>query len=141
MSGFTWTPAFVSYGDNNRTQMIRCPEGGHFEDRTVSSAMNPYLALAAYLKAGLDGIQRRLDPGEPNLGNMYETTAAQREARGIQTLPQSLPEAIDELERDEVVCAALGPIADEFIALKRGEWSDYHAQVSAWEIDRYLTML
>ena len=70
-SGFTWTPAFVTYGDNNRTQMIRTPEPGHVEDRTVSSAFNPYLAFAAYLGAGLDGIERRLDPGEPNRDNTY----------------------------------------------------------------------
>ena len=64
-SGFTWTPAFITYGDNNRTQMIRTPEPGHVEDRTVSSAFNPYLAFAAYLAAGLDGIRRRSTPASP----------------------------------------------------------------------------
>src|SRR5436309_1796097 len=68
-SGFTWTPAFITYGDNNRTQMVRTAGPGHFEDRTVSSGCNPYLALAAYVAAGLDGIENKLDPGEPNLGN------------------------------------------------------------------------
>jgi glutamine synthetase len=140
LSGYTWTPAFITYGDNNRTQMIRCPEGGHFEDRTVSAGMNPYLAMAAYLAAGLDGIKRQLDPGEPNVANMYQTTAAEREAKKIRLLPQSLPEAIAELERDEVIQSALGPLAREFIALKKAEWLDYHAQVSRWEVDRYLTM-
>lgn len=140
LSGYTWTPAFITYGDNNRTQMIRCPEGGHFEDRTVSGAMNPYLAFAAYLAAGLDGIRRKLDPGNPNIANMYQTTPAEREAKNIRMLPQSLPEALGELERDEVIQAALGPIYHEFLTLKRAEWSDYHAQVSRWEIDRYLTM-
>src|SRR5262249_56460618 len=70
-SGYTWTPAFITYGDNNRTQMLRIPEGGHVEDRSISSAFNPYLGIAAYLAAGLDGIARGLDPGEPNLGNLY----------------------------------------------------------------------
>lgn len=140
LSGYTWTPAFITYGDNNRTQMIRCPEGGHFEDRTVSGGMNPYLAFAAYLAAGLDGIIRRRDPGEPNLANMYQTTAAERDARNIRLLPQSLTEAIAELERDEVIQSALGPIAAEFTTLKKAEWLEYHAQVSRWEIDRYLTM-
>jgi glutamine synthetase len=139
-SGYTWTPAFITYGDNNRTQMIRCPEGGHFEDRTVSGAMNPYLAFAAYLAAGLDGIRRRLDPGEPNIANMYQTTPDERNARNIRLLPQSLPEALGELERDEVIQAALGPIYQEFLNLKRAEWADYHAQVGRWEIERYLTM-
>ena len=71
-SGFTWTPAFVTYGDNNRTQMIRTAGPGHFEDRTVSAGCNPYLALAAYVAAGMDGILNKIDPGDPNLGNMYE---------------------------------------------------------------------
>jgi glutamine synthetase len=140
LSGYTWTPAFITYGDNNRTQMIRCPEGGHFEDRTVSAGMNPYLALAAYLAAGLDGVKRRIDPGEPNIANMYQTTAAEREAKKIRLLPQSLPEAIAELERDEVIQSALGPIYTEFVMLKKAEWLDYHAQVSRWEVERYLTM-
>jgi glutamine synthetase len=139
-SGYTWTPAFITYGDNNRTQMIRCPEGGHFEDRTVSGGMNPYLSFAAYLAAGLDGIRRKLDPGAPNIANMYTTTPAERDAMKIRLLPQSIPEALGELEKDEVIQSALGPIYNEFIALKKAEWSDYHAHVGRWEIDRYLTM-
>jgi glutamine synthetase len=140
-SGYTWTPAFVSYGDNNRTQMIRTPNAGHVEDRTVSSAFNPYLSMAAYVYAGLDGIKRKLNPGEPNRSNMYAQTPQEMAKSGIRTLPQSLAEALDELERDKVIQAGLGPIASEFIDLKRKEWNDYHRQVSAWEVERYLTML
>ncbi len=140
-SGFTWVPAFITFGDNNRTQMLRIPEGGHVEDRTVSSACNPYLALAAYLAAGLDGIEKGLDPGEPNLGNLYEQGLEAMAARGIKTLPQSLPQALDHFEADPVVREALGPIAGEFLRLKRDEWREYHAQVETWEIQRYLTAL
>jgi glutamine synthetase len=140
-SGYTWTPAYITYGDNNRTQMIRTPDAGHVEDRTVSAAMNPYLAFAAYLAAGLDGINRRLDPGEPNLGNMYEMSLDEMTKRRIRVLPQSLSEALDELERDETIQGALGPIYPEFLKLKRMEWNDYHRQVSAWEVERYLTSL
>jgi glutamine synthetase len=140
-SGFTWVPAFITYGDNNRTQMIRTPGPGHFEDRTVSSACNPYLALAAYLAAGLDGVARDLDPGPPNLGNLYDAGLAAMAERGIRTLPQSLPAALDAFEADPVVRAALGPIADEFLRLKRDEWREYHAQVGPWEVRRYLTAL
>jgi glutamine synthetase len=140
-SGYTWTPAYITYGDNNRTQMIRTPEAGHVEDRTVSSAFNPYLAFAAYLYAGLDGVKRRLDPGEPNLGNMYEMSLEEMTRRKIRVLPQSLTEAVDELERDEVIQQSLGPIYSEFVKLKRMEWNDYHRQVSPWEVERYLTML
>jgi glutamine synthetase len=140
-SGYTWTPAYITYGDNNRTQMIRTPDAGHVEDRTVSAAFNPYLAFAAYVCAGLDGIKRRLDPGEPNLGNMYELSMEEMTRRRVRVLPQSLSEALDELERDPVIQAALGPIYPEFLNLKRMEWKDYHRQVSAWEVERYLTML
>ncbi len=140
-SGYTWTPAYITYGDNNRTQMIRTPDAGHVEDRTVSAAFNPYLAFAAYLYAGQDGIKRRLDPGEPNLGNMYALSLEEMARRDIRVLPQSLDEALDELERDPVIQGALGPIYPEFLKLKRMEWHDYHRQVSAWEVERYLTML
>jgi glutamine synthetase len=140
-SGYTWTPAFITYGDNNRTQMLRIPEGGHIEDRSISSAFNPYLGIAAYLAAGLDGIARELDPGEPNLGNLYTADVETMARRGIRTLPQSLAEAIAHFERDQVVRESLGPIADEFIRLKRDEWREYHAQVEAWEIKRYLSVL
>jgi glutamine synthetase len=141
LSGYTWTPAFISYGDNNRTQMLRIPEAGHVEDRSVSSACNPYLAIAAYLAAGLDGVARRLDPGEPNLGNLYAADMETMIRRGLRTLPQNLPEALACFERDGVVRESLGPIAGEFCRLKRDEWREYHAQVESWEIKRYLTAL
>jgi glutamine synthetase len=140
-SGYTWTPAFISYGDNNRTQMLRVPEGGHVEDRSVSSAFNPYLGMAAYLAAGLDGIARGLDPGEPNLGNLYTADLETMARRGVRTLPQSLPEALAHFEDDGVVRESLGPIALELLRLKRAEWCEYHAQVEPWEINRYLTAL
>jgi glutamine synthetase len=140
-SGYTWTPAFISYGDNNRTQMLRVPGAGHVEDRSVSSAFNPYLGIAAYVAAGLDGIERKLDPGEPNLGNLYAADLETMAQRGVKALPQSLLDALAHLESDAVVCASLGPIAGEFIRLKRDEWREYHAQVESWEIKRYLTAL
>jgi glutamine synthetase len=140
-SGFTWTPAFITYGDNNRTQMIRTPEAGHVEDRTVSSAFNPYLAFAAYVAAGMDGVRRGLDPGEPNRDNTYAVGLEEMGRRNVRLLPQSLAEVLGELERDEVIQAALGPIAAEFLRLKRAEWDEYHRQVTAWEVERYLTFL
>ena len=138
-SGFTWTPAFISYGDNNRTQMIRTAGPGHFEDRTVSAGCNPYLALAVYVAAGMDGIHNRIDPGDPNLANMYDRPLETVLAEGIEILPQSLPEAIAALQDDDVVRDALGVIADEFINLKKQESSSYESDVSPWEINQYLT--
>jgi glutamine synthetase len=140
-SGFTWTPAFITYGDNNRTQMIRTPEPGHVEDRTVSSAFNPYLGLAAYLAAGMDGVRSRLDPGKPNCENAYALGLDEMKRRGVGVLPQTLAEALDALERDPVVQAGLGPIYPEFLRLKRAEWNEFHRQVTDWEVDRYMTML
>jgi glutamine synthetase len=138
-SGFTFTPAFISYGDDNRTQMIRTAGPGHFEDRTVSAGCNPYLALAACVAAGMDGIANQIDPGEPNLGNMYERSLSEVREAGIELFPQSLLEAVEELKQDEVVQRALGPIAEEFIDLKTKEWQTYDGQVTRWEIDEYLT--
>jgi len=141
-SGFTWTPAFISYGDNNRTQMFRTPEPGRFECRVVSGAVNPYLGMAGFIAAGLDGIERKLDPGDPRIGrNMYETPLADARAEGLRFIPQSLAEAVDEFEADEVVQSALGPeLAREFIDVKRREWVRYHSAVGAWEVDEYLTL-
>lgn len=140
-SGYTWTPAFIALGDSNRTLMLRAPGPGHVEDRSVSSAVNPYLGLAAYLAAGLDGINRGLDPGPPIRGNLYDADVAATSEKGLRTLPQTLIEALGCLERDLVVSEALGPIAEEFLKLKHDEWNEYHAQVESWEIARFLTAL
>lgn len=138
LSGATWAPAYIAYGDNNRTACVRIP-GGRLEFRLPDSGCNPYLVTAALLAAGLDGVDRKLDPGQPNSNNLYEYSAAQLAAEGIKLLPQNLLEAITELERDEVVCAALGPeLSKEFISLKRMEWTEYARHVSDWETTRYL---
>jgi len=140
-SGFTWTPAFISYGDNNRTHMVRTPEGGRFEVRAVSGAVNPYLALAGLVAAGIDGIERKLDPGDPLAINMYQLTLAEVRERKLRVLPQSLKEAVDEFEKDPVVQGALSPeLARELITVKRREWVRYHSAVSKWETDEYLTL-
>ena len=91
------------------------------------------------LMAGLDGIENKIDPGDPNLGNMYERPLAKILQEGIKILPQSLLEAIQELRSDQVILDALGVIAPEFINLKTQEWETYDAQVTQWEIDEYLT--
>ena len=138
LSGATWAPAYIAYGDNNRTACVRIP-GGRLEFRLPDSGCNPYLVTAALLAAGLDGVDRELDPGKPNSNNLYEYSAAQLAAEGIKLLPQNLLEAITELERDEVVCDALGPeLSKEFITLKRMEWTEYARHVSDWETTRYL---
>jgi len=141
-SGFTWTPAVVSYGDNNRTQMFRVPEPGRFECRLVSGAVNPYLGLAGLIAAGLDGIRRKLDPGPPNTGrNMYALSRDELCAGRLRLIPQSLPEALAAFEEDPVVRGALGPaLATVFLEVKRQEWVRYHSTISPWEIDHYLAL-
>ncbi|MFO1021900.1 MAG: type III glutamate--ammonia ligase [Planctomycetales bacterium] len=140
-SGFSWVPAFVGYGDNNRTQMIRTAGPGHCEDRTVSSACNPYFVLAAHLTAGLEGMQKQTKPGSVNLGNLYEKTLAEIRASGMRLLPQSLAESLLELQGDETVRGALGPAAEEFLFLKQKEWESYDRQVTPWELEQYLTLI
>ncbi len=140
LSGATWAPAYIAYGNNNRTACVRIPYG-RIEMRLPDGSMNPYLASAAIAAAGLDGIDRQLNPGDPLNLNLYELTEAQIRERGIKLLPQSLKEAIDALEADEVVKQGLGPdLAQEFIQLKRMEWVEYSRHVSDWETRRYLEM-
>ena len=90
-SGATWAPAYVTYGWNNRTMMLRIPEEGRIEDRTVDGACNPYLAATAVLAAGLDGIENGIDPGDPSTGSMYETSVEDRKKMGVETLPGEPP--------------------------------------------------
>ena len=87
----------------------------------------------------MDGIANQIDPGDPNLENMYARPLHEVLATGTQILPQSLLEALSELQQDEVIQAALGPVAEEFINVKTQEWEEYDSQVSSWEIDQYLT--
>lgn len=138
VSGATWAPVFIAYGDNNRTAMVRVPYG-RLELRVGDSAMNPYLATAAMVAAGLDGIEKNLDPGEPHNLNFYDLSPRQIEELGIKTLPQNLDEALKALQDDPLFAKVLGEgVINEFIKIKQDEWSEYHRSVSEWEVNRYL---
>jgi glutamine synthetase len=138
LSGATWAPAYIAYGDNNRSACVRIPHG-RLEVRLPDSGSNPYLVTAAMIAAGLDGIDRKLDPGKAHNINLYELTPDELAAKGIKLLPQNLLEAIEELEGDAVIRAGLGEdLAREFIRLKRMEWTEYARHVSDWESRRYL---
>jgi glutamine synthetase len=137
-SGATWAPAYVAYGGNNRTHMLRIPEPGRVENRSVDGSANPYLAFAVLAGAGLDGIDRQIDPGTPNTANLAE--------RGLRALPPTLLHATEALTGDPVVRAALGKTrdgeyAEYFARVKRDEFMAYHARISPWEIDTYLTLM
>jgi len=144
-SGATWAPVYVSYGYNNRTQMLRVPEAGRVEDRTVDGSCNPYLAATAVLAAGLDGIEQGLDPGDPNSLNMYETSPEQRSELGIETLPENLLAAAVNAENCKVLREAFGPVRDEdyldyYVRCKRRDWQQAHEQITEWERDHYLNL-
>jgi glutamine synthetase len=137
LTGATWAPAYISYGDNNRSALVRVPKG-RLELRLPDGACNPYLATAAVIAAGLDGIENDLDPGEPHNNNLYLLSKAELADRGIDILPQNLSLAVDALEKDGVIRSALGPVIDTFVDLKRTEWTEYMRHVSEWELKRYV---
>jgi glutamine synthetase len=128
-SGATWSPRRATYGGNDRTHFLRVPDGNRVELRGGDGSANPYLASAAALGAGLDGIARALDPGAPG-----ETG---------HVLPMTLLHAVEALEADPVVAAALdavGPgVSEYFTNLKRDEFFDWHGTVTPWEVEHYVT--
>jgi glutamine synthetase len=137
LSGTTWAPASIAHGPNNRTALVRTLPG-RFEWRLPDASANPYLATACLVAAGLDGIERGLDPGPEATDDLFVLPPARLRERGIGLLPQSLDQALDALEADEVVRGALGSaLAAEFLRLKRAEATDYARHVSAWELERY----
>jgi glutamine synthetase len=140
LSGTTWAPAYVAHGPNNRTALVRTLLG-RFEWRLPDASANPYLAAAAMIAAGLDGIDRGLDPGPGCTDDLFELPLAELRRRGIALLPQSLAQALDALQADEVIAAALGPVLHgEFLQIKRDEWTQYARHVSAWELERYAAL-
>jgi len=137
-TGATWAPAYVSYGNNNRSTLLRVPYG-RLEMRLPDTSCNPYLATAGVIAAGLDGIERDLDPGEPHDFNIYELTPDELARAGIGILPQNLSLALDALEADATIVEAIGrDFVGEFVAHKRAEWLEYQRHVSDWELKRYI---
>jgi glutamine synthetase len=134
-SGATWSPNTVTWTGNNRTHMIRVPEGDRFELRLADGAVNPYLMPAAVLAAGLDGLEHRRDPG-PRLDiNMYTEGHT---ISGVKTLPLNLIDALRALEGSAVLKQALGALAPAYLKLKHGEWNDFSRQLTQWERDTTL---
>ena len=141
MSGSTWAPVFISYGRNNRTHMLRVPsKSPRVESRAVDASVNAYLGAALVLAAGLEGIERELDPGPPIDRDMYVQTDEQIDTLGVELLPRTLSEAIDAFEADPLTLDVFGPeLHAAYIEFKRDEWEDFHNTVSQWEWERYLT--
>ncbi|ELZ12326.1 glutamine synthetase, type I [Natrinema thermotolerans DSM 11552] len=137
-------PVYVAWSDRNRSALIRkpaarVPAASRIEARFPDPSCNPYLALAALISAGLDGIERDLECPDPIRENIYEFDEAKREEYGIDTLPTNLGEAVEALEEDEVIYETLGDhVGPKFVEAKSQEFEDYLVDVSQWEIDRYL---
>jgi glutamine synthetase len=136
-------PVYISYGLKNRSTLVRVPasrgKGTRIEFRCPDPSCNPYLAFAAMLEAGMDGIKNKVDPGDPVEIDVFGLDEAGLEGMGIKTLPSSLWEAYHALEKDEVIKNALGGhLYPRFYELKRKEWDDYRIQVFRYEQDKYL---
>ncbi len=130
-SGASWAPRTPTYGGNDRTHYIRVPDSARIELRGGDGSANPYLAIAAALGAGIDGIKRSADPGAVGAGST------------ARPLPPTLLHAVDELESDPVIAGVLDAAGDGvsgyFVNIKREEFFAYHSSVSPWEVDHYLT--
>jgi glutamine synthetase type III len=134
-SGATWSPNTVTYAGNNRTHMIRIPEGGRFELRLADGAANPYVMPAAILAAGLDGVARKRDPGKRLDINMYTDGHT---VENVKRLPLNLLDALRALEQSSVLGEALGTFVPAYLKLKHQEWNAYSRHLTQWERDNTL---
>ncbi|MFH1999078.1 MAG: type I glutamate--ammonia ligase, partial [Planctomycetota bacterium] len=136
-------PTHIAWSEKNRSPLLRVPasrgSGSRVELRSPDPSCNPYLALAAILGAGLDGIEKNMVPPEPIVCNVYKMNGAERLEQGIASLPGNLEEALQALIDDSVIANVLGPhCMNYFVEAKRQEWQEYISQVTKWELDRYL---
>ncbi len=143
-SGAAWSPVYATYGGNDRTHMLRVPDPGRVENRCIDGSANPYLALSAIIAAGLDGISRQVNPGDPCDLNLLKLTETEAVERGLTTMPMTLWHAVEKLEADDVLREGLGKTpdgdyVDYFVATKRNEVRSSHAEVTPWELERYLS--
>ncbi|MBO0748154.1 MAG: type I glutamate--ammonia ligase [Acidimicrobiaceae bacterium] len=142
-------PVHISWARNNRSALVRVPptksgksDSTRIEYRAADCGANPYLAFAALLAAGLNGIEERYELPPEAATNLYEMSQEERQAAGIDSLPSSLSEAIDLMEGSKLVRNTLGEhVFEWYVRNKRAEWADYRSQVTEFEIRRYLTAL
>ncbi|NLW24405.1 MAG: type I glutamate--ammonia ligase [Clostridia bacterium] len=137
-------PVYIAWSAKNRSPLIRIPaargESTRLELRSPDPSCNPYLALAAILMAGLDGIENKILPPPPSNKNLFRMTKKEREKEGIASLPGSLEEAINEMEKSDLVRELLGEhIFNKYIEAKRKEWDEYRTKISQWELEHYLS--
>jgi glutamine synthetase len=149
LTGGAEAPAWICWGHNNRSALIRVPmykpskgNSTRIEVRSLDSACNPYLAFAVMLAAGLKGIEEGYELPAGAEDDVWALTESERRAIGLKPLPLSLNQAIQAMERSELVAETLGEhVFDFFLRNKRAEWEEYRRQVTSWELDRYLPTL
>ncbi len=135
-SGATWAPNTVTYGGNNRTHMVRIPDGGRFEFRLMDGAANPYLLQAGVLAGGLDGLINKRDPGKRLDINMYTEG---HKARGAKKLPLNMLDAVRKLDKSKEMNEAFGrENIQSFVKLKMQEWDSFCHHLTQWERDQTL---
>ncbi len=141
-----WASAYTAWGLDNREAMVRVPSSQwndpesttRIELKAADNTANPYLALLGLLAAGQDGIERGLDPGEPVEQDPGALSPAEREERGIERFPETLGEALDALEEDSVLAAAMGETLHEaYLAVKRDEWNEASSTATEWEAENF----
>lgn len=138
-------PVYVAWSGRNRSPLIRVPmareQGTRFELRSVDPSANPYMAIAAILEAGLDGLRNKIEPAASVDRNIYAMDEEERRENGIKDLPSTLHNALKELKNDEVIQGALGEhLFNNFVEAKTLEWDSYRQDVSQWERDQYLEL-
>jgi glutamine synthetase len=141
-----WSSAYTAWGIENREAAVRVPSrywddqdgSANLELKASDASANPYISLGGVMAAALDGIERGLDPGEPVDQDPGNLTGAEREARGIRRFPETAGEALDELERDDVLMDALGrPLGNEYLKVRRAEAAAYAERDTAYELDQH----
>ncbi len=133
LSGSTWSPNTISYGGNNRTHTIRIPDTGRFELRLADGAANPYLLPTVLIAAGLDGIERQLNPGDRSESNSYQ----EKPSPDTKLLPANLLEALRCLESNSVLAKYLGEsFIKSYLKLKYQQWNQYNNQITEWELEQ-----
>ena len=135
-------PTNATYGHNNRSAMLRLPQSRYcIENRAADMCMNIYLGLAMTLGAAIEGIEGKVDPGEPSDFDLYALTEEEKEAKGIRRLPRNLLEATTALRKDKLAEKVMGKVMlNSYLEYKNDEWERYHQAVTDWEVQEYLRL-
>ncbi|MGH1542646.1 MAG: glutamine synthetase family protein [Arenicella sp.] len=138
----TWAPTNITYGNNNRSAQFRLPQNRYcIENRAADMCMNIYLALGITLAAAMEGINNKIEPGEPSNFDLYALSDDEMTERGIRRLPRNLMMALEHLKEDELIKQVMGPVMlKSYLAYKADEWERYHQTVTDWEVTEYLRL-